>query len=170
VSTPKRFLEALRGETDRRKNADHRRPVREGVRRGSAEAPNVDWLAQGAIYPDVIESAGGKTGKAHVINRITASAGCRPTAHEARRAAARLFKDEVRRLGVEPAMPREMVYRHPFPGPGLGFASSAKWQGLCGPPAPGRRIFIEELPPRPLRQDLAGLRRVPAGAFGGSHG
>ncbi|MBS0212446.1 MAG: glutamine-hydrolyzing GMP synthase [Proteobacteria bacterium] len=87
----------------------------------SAKLKNAKWLAQGTIYPDVIESAGSKTGKAHVIKSHHNVGGL--PAHmklglvEPLR---ELFKDEVRRLGVALGLPREMVYRHPFPGPGLG--------------------------------------------------
>tara|TARA_R110002049_G_scaffold63439_16_gene168671 strand:+ start:1553 stop:3151 length:1599 start_codon:yes stop_codon:yes gene_type:complete len=81
----------------------------------------IEWLAQGTIYPDVIESAGAKTGKAHVIkshhNVGGLPADMRMSLVEPLR---ELFKDEVRRIGVELGLPREMVYRHPFPGPGLG--------------------------------------------------
>jgi len=81
----------------------------------------IRWLAQGTIYPDVIESAGSKTGKAHVIkshhNVGGLPEGMRFELIEPLR---ELFKDEVRRIGVELGLPREMVYRHPFPGPGLG--------------------------------------------------
>ena len=81
----------------------------------------IEWLAQGTIYPDVIESAGAKTGKAHVIKSHHNVGGLpedmRMSLIEPLR---ELFKDEVRRIGVELGLPREMVYRHPFPGPGLG--------------------------------------------------
>ena len=122
VDAEARFLEALRGETDPEK----KRKIIGGlfVKVFDEEAQKltgVDWLAQGTIYPDVIESAGTKTGKAHVIkshhNVGGLPANMRMKLVEPLR---ELFKDEVRRLGVELGLPREMVYRHPFPGPGLG--------------------------------------------------
>ncbi|MGH8078581.1 MAG: glutamine-hydrolyzing GMP synthase, partial [Lysobacter sp.] len=87
----------------------------------SSKLANAKWLAQGTIYPDVIESAGSKTGKAHVIKSHHNVAGLPADMKLGLLEPLReLFKDEVRRLGVELGLPREMVYRHPFPGPGLG--------------------------------------------------
>jgi GMP synthase (glutamine-hydrolysing) len=81
----------------------------------------VKWLGQGTIYPDVIESAGSKSGKAHVI-KSHHNVGGLPERMQLKlvEPLRELFKDEVRRIGVELGLPRDMVYRHPFPGPGLG--------------------------------------------------
>jgi len=82
---------------------------------------NVKWLAQGTIYPDVIESAAGKTGKAHVIKSHHNVGGLPDDmAFELVEPLRELFKDEVRKIGLELGLPYDMVYRHPFPGPGLG--------------------------------------------------
>jgi len=113
----------------------------------SAKLANARWLAQGTIYPDVIESAGSKTGKAHVIKSHHNVGGLPETMKLGLIEPLReLFKDEVRRLGVELGLPREMVYRHPFPGPGLG----VRILGEVKPEyaellARADAIFIEEL-------------------------
>ena len=122
VDAEARFLTALAGVTD----PEQKRKIIGGLfvaifEEEAARLANVKWLAQGTIYPDVIESAGAKTGQAHVIkshhNVGGLPAGMRLKLVEPLR---ELFKDEVRRLGVELGLPFEMVYRHPFPGPGLG--------------------------------------------------
>ncbi len=108
---------------------------------------NAKWLAQGTIYPDVIESAGSKTGKAHVIKSHHNVGGLPETMKLGLVEPLReLFKDEVRRLGVALGLPRHMVYRHPFPGPGLG----VRILGEVKPEyaellAKADHIFIEEL-------------------------
>ena len=82
---------------------------------------NVKWLAQGTIYPDVIESAAAETGKAHVIKSHHNVGGLPDDmAFELVEPLRELFKDEVRKIGLELGLPYDMVYRHPFPGPGLG--------------------------------------------------
>jgi GMP synthase (glutamine-hydrolysing) len=79
------------------------------------------WLAQGTIYPDVIESAGAKTKKAATIKSHHNVGGLPETLHlKLLEPLRELFKDEVRELGLALGLPREMVFRHPFPGPGLG--------------------------------------------------
>jgi GMP synthase (glutamine-hydrolysing) len=83
--------------------------------------PQAKWLAQGTIYPDVIESAGAKTKKAHTIKSHHNVGGLPETLHlKLLEPLRELFKDEVRELGVALGLPHDMVYRHPFPGPGLG--------------------------------------------------
>ncbi|MEO8937778.1 MAG: glutamine-hydrolyzing GMP synthase [Burkholderiaceae bacterium] len=90
----------------------------------SAKLPNAKWLAQGTIYPDVIESASNKVGSAKKATTIKSHhnvGGLPDTLHlKLLEPLRELFKDEVRELGVALGLPREMVYRHPFPGPGLG--------------------------------------------------
>ena len=87
----------------------------------AAKLPNAKWLAQGTIYPDVIESAGAKTKKATTIKSHHNVGGLPDTLHlKLLEPLRELFKDEVRELGVALGLPRAMVYRHPFPGPGLG--------------------------------------------------
>ncbi len=122
VDVEDRFMAALAGEADpekKRKIIGH-----EFIEVFDAEATKlkgVKWLAQGTIYPDVIESAGSKTGKAKVI-KSHHNVGGLPEEMEMSliEPLRELFKDEVRKLGVALGLPSKMVYRHPFPGPGLG--------------------------------------------------
>ncbi len=87
----------------------------------AAKLPKAKWLAQGTIYPDVIESAGAKTKKATTIKSHHNVGGLPETLHlKLLEPLRELFKDEVRRLGEALGLPHDMVYRHPFPGPGLG--------------------------------------------------
>jgi GMP synthase (glutamine-hydrolysing) len=87
----------------------------------AAKLKNARWLAQGTIYPDVIESAGAKTGKAVAIKSHHNVGGLPDTLNlKLLEPLRELFKDEVRKLGVALGLPPAMVYRHPFPGPGLG--------------------------------------------------
>ena len=93
----------------------------EVFQREAARIANAKWLAQGTIYPDVIESAGAKTKKAHTIKSHHNVGGLPETLHlKLLEPLRELFKDEVRELGVALGLPHDMVYRHPFPGPGLG--------------------------------------------------
>lgn len=122
VDAEARFLGALKGASD----PEAKRKIIgnmfvEIFEEESNKLKNAKWLAQGTIYPDVIESAGAKTGKAHLIKSHHNVGGlpedmqlklCEPLRE--------LFKDEVRKLGLELGLPYDMVYRHPFPGPGLG--------------------------------------------------
>jgi GMP synthase (glutamine-hydrolysing) len=122
VNAEERFLNALRGETDpERKRKIIGRLFVEVFEEEAAKLDGIRWLAQGTIYPDVIESAGSKTGKAHVI-KSHHNVGGLPEKMNLKllEPLRELFKDEVRKIGVELGLPREMVYRHPFPGPGLG--------------------------------------------------
>ena len=117
-----RFMEALAGETDpEKKRKIIGREFIEVFDAESAKLKGVKWLAQGTIYPDVIESAGSKTGKAKVI-KSHHNVGGLPEDMEMSliEPLRELFKDEVRKLGVALGLPYNMVYRHPFPGPGLG--------------------------------------------------
>ena len=93
----------------------------EVFQREAEKLPLVKWLAQGTIYPDVIESAGAKTKKAHTIKSHHNVGGLPESLHlKLLEPLRELFKDEVRELGLALGLPRDMVYRHPFPGPGLG--------------------------------------------------
>jgi GMP synthase (glutamine-hydrolysing) len=122
VDAEERFLGALAGVSDpEQKRKIIGRTFVEVFDEEAHKLTGIGFLAQGTIYPDVIESAGARTGKAHVI-KSHHNVGGLPEQMKLKlvEPLRELFKDEVRRLGVELGLPREMVYRHPFPGPGLG--------------------------------------------------
>ena len=115
--------------------------------RESAKLEGVQWLAQGTIYPDVIESAASKYGKAHVI-KSHHNVGGLPERMKLKllEPLRELFKDEVREVGVALGLPRELVYRHPFPGPGLGVRIlGAVREQYAAVLREADAIFIEEL-------------------------
>jgi GMP synthase (glutamine-hydrolysing) len=148
VNAAERYFSALKGvdEPEAKRKIIGRLFV-EIFEEESAKLRNVKWLAQGTIYPDVIESAGSKTGKAHVIKSHHNVGGLPEHMKLGLVEPLReLFKDEVRRLGLELGLPRDMVFRHPFPGPGLGVRIlgevKAEYAELL---AQADAIFIEEL-------------------------
>jgi GMP synthase (glutamine-hydrolysing) len=122
VDAGEEFLGALRDIVDpEEKRRAIGRVFIDVFQREAGKLPNARWLAQGTIYPDVIESAGAKTNKAHNIKSHHNVGGLPETLHlKLLEPLRELFKDEVRELGLALGLPREMVYRHPFPGPGLG--------------------------------------------------
>jgi GMP synthase (glutamine-hydrolysing) len=122
VNAEARFLDALKGVADpEAKRKIIGRLFIEVFDEEAAKIDGVDFLAQGTIYPDVIESAGSKTGKAQVI-KSHHNVGGLPEQMKLKlvEPLRELFKDEVRAIGLELGLPAEMVQRHPFPGPGLG--------------------------------------------------
>jgi len=148
VDASAHFLGELKGVTD----PEHKRKIIgrvfvEVFQREAARLPQVKWLAQGTIYPDVIESAGAKTTKAHTIKSHHNVGGLPETLHlKLLEPLRELFKDEVRDLGLELGLPHDMVFRHPFPGPGLGVRIlgevKSKYADLL---RHADSIFIEEL-------------------------
>ena len=148
VDAEQRFLSQLTGVNDpETKRKIIGRIFVEVFEEESNKIKNVKWLAQGTIYPDVIESAAAKTGKAQVIKSHHNVGGLPEHMKLALLEPLReLFKDEVRKLGVALGLPKEMVYRHPFPGPGLGVRIlgevKKEYADLL---RKADRIFIEEL-------------------------
>ena len=122
VDATAQFMGALKGVSDpEAKRKIIGREFVEVFQREAAKLENAKWLAQGTIYPDVIESGGAKTKKATTIKSHHNVGGLPETLGLKLLEPLRdLFKDEVRELGVALGLPPEMVYRHPFPGPGLG--------------------------------------------------
>jgi len=122
VDAERRFLEALRGVSDpEQKRKIIGRAFIEVFEEEAGRFKDARWLAQGTIYPDVIESAAAKTGKAEVIKSHHNVGGLPENMRLGLIEPLReLFKDEVRRIGLELGLPHNTIYRHPFPGPGLG--------------------------------------------------
>ncbi|MFA7293260.1 MAG: glutamine-hydrolyzing GMP synthase [Rhodocyclaceae bacterium] len=122
VDATEQFMGQLKGVSDpEQKRKIIGREFVEVFQAESGKLPNAKWLAQGTIYPDVIESAGAKTGKAHAIKSHHNVGGLPDTLKlKLLEPLRELFKDEVRELGIALGLPHDMVYRHPFPGPGLG--------------------------------------------------
>ncbi|MBK7764863.1 MAG: glutamine-hydrolyzing GMP synthase [Sulfuritalea sp.] len=122
VDAASQFLGHLKGVSDpERKRKIIGREFVEVFQVEAQKLPKAKWLAQGTIYPDVIESAGAKTRKAHAIKSHHNVGGLPETLNlKLLEPLRELFKDEVREFGVALGLPHEMVYRHPFPGPGLG--------------------------------------------------
>ncbi|MGF1749841.1 MULTISPECIES: glutamine-hydrolyzing GMP synthase [Vibrio] len=148
VEAEQRFLAALEGENDpeaKRKIIGH--VFVDIFDEESKKLSNAKWLAQGTIYPDVIESAASKTGKAHVI-KSHHNVGGLPDDMEMGlvEPLRELFKDEVRKIGLELGLPYNMLYRHPFPGPGLGVRVLGEIKKeYCDLLRRADAIFIEEL-------------------------
>ncbi|WP_159653922.1 glutamine-hydrolyzing GMP synthase [Vibrio atypicus] len=148
VDAEERFLAALEGKSDpeeKRKTIGH--VFVDVFDEESKKLENAKWLAQGTIYPDVIESAASKTGKAHVI-KSHHNVGGLPDDMEMGlvEPLRELFKDEVRKIGLELGLPYNMLYRHPFPGPGLGVRVLGEIKKeYCDLLRRADAIFIEEL-------------------------
>ncbi|MEZ9904142.1 glutamine-hydrolyzing GMP synthase [Vibrio breoganii] len=148
VEAEERFLSALEGKSDpeeKRKTIGH--VFVDVFDEESKKLENARWLAQGTIYPDVIESAASKTGKAHVI-KSHHNVGGLPDDMEMGlvEPLRELFKDEVRKIGLELGLPYNMLYRHPFPGPGLGVRVLGEVKKeYCDLLRRADAIFIEEL-------------------------
>ncbi|MGL4269291.1 MAG: glutamine-hydrolyzing GMP synthase [Plesiomonas sp.] len=148
VDAEDRFLTALAGIQD----PEHKRKTIGRVfvdvfDEEAGKLSNVKWLAQGTIYPDVIESAASATGKAHVIKSHHNVGGLpEEMALGLVEPLKELFKDEVRRIGLELGLPYNMLYRHPFPGPGLGVRVLGEVKKeYCDILRRADAIFIEEL-------------------------
>jgi len=148
VDAGERFLAGLAGEADpERKRKIIGNLFVEIFEEEAARLQDTRFLAQGTIYPDVIESAGARTGKAHVIKSHHNVGGLPETMKmDLVEPLRELFKDEVRRIGLELGLPREMVMRHPFPGPGLGVRILGEVRPeYVGPLQRADHIFIQEL-------------------------
>ncbi|MDF1580529.1 MAG: glutamine-hydrolyzing GMP synthase [Desulfuromonadales bacterium] len=148
VDAEERFLKGLQGEADPEKKRKIIGNLFVDIfEEESGKLANAQWLAQGTIYPDVIESAGAKTGKAHNI-KSHHNVGGLPDYMKLQllEPLRELFKDEVRAIGEELGLPHRMVWRHPFPGPGLGVRILGEVRKeFCDILRQADAIYIEEL-------------------------
>ncbi|HGJ5872456.1 MAG TPA: glutamine-hydrolyzing GMP synthase [Arsenophonus apicola] len=148
VAAEERFLSALAGiDEPESKRKTIGRVFIEVFDEQAAKQTQVKWLAQGTIYPDVIESAASATGKAHVI-KSHHNVGGLPAEMKLGlvEPLKELFKDEVHKVGLELGLPYDMLYRHPFPGPGLGVRVLGEVKKTyCDLLRQADAIFIEEL-------------------------
>ena len=174
VDASERFLSELHGVTDpQEKRKIIGRVFIEVFKHEAESIPDAHFLAQGTLYPDVIESGGSADGPAATI-KLHHNVGGLPKelGFELVEPLRDLFKDEVRKLGAELGLPEEVVWRHPFPGPGLavrclGDITPEKLETL----RQADTIFIEELhQERLVPQDLAGVRGAVAGEVRRRHG
>ncbi|MDG2944810.1 glutamine-hydrolyzing GMP synthase [Exercitatus varius] len=148
VDAEERFLSALKGIADPEAKRKMIGKVFVDVFDEEAhKQTSVKWLAQGTIYPDVIESAASKTGKAHVIKSHHNVGGLPDYMKLGLVEPLReLFKDEVRKIGLTLGLPAEMLNRHPFPGPGLGVRVLGEIKKeYCDLLRKADAIYIEEL-------------------------
>lgn len=148
VNAQDMYFDALKGESDpERKRKIIGKLFIRIFEQQARDLDDIQWLAQGTIYPDVIESAASATGKAHVIKSHHNVGGLPDDlALKLIEPLKDLFKDEVRKLGVSLGLAAEMVYRHPFPGPGLGVRILGEVKReFADTLAKADHIFIEEL-------------------------
>ena len=174
VDAADEFYSALAGVSDpEEKRKTIGKHFVEVFQREAAKIRNAKWLAQGTIYPDVIESAGAKTKKAMSIKSHHNVGGLPETLRlKLLEPLRELFKDEVRELGLALGLPHDMVFRHPFPGPGLGVRIlgevKREYADLL---RHADAVFIEELRAAGWYEQTAqAFRRFPAGEIGGRHG
>ena len=159
VQAENRFLQALAGvDCPEEKRKIIGRIFIEIFEEEAQRLPTVKWLAQGTIYPDVIESAGIKNNGASAVIKSHHNVGGLPDVLKLKllEPIRELFKDEVRKIGLELGLPADMIYRHPFPGPGLGvrILGSVKKE-YADMLRLADHIFIEELHKADLYQEVS---------------
>lgn len=158
IKAEQRFFDALRGQVDPElKRKIIGKLFVDIFEEESKKIPNAKWLAQGTIYTDVIESAGTVTGKAHLI-KSHHNVGGLPDAMQLKlvEPLRELFKDEVKKLGIELGLPSDLIYRHPFPGPGLGVRILGEvTQEFADKLRSADNILIEELHKSGIYQNLS---------------